>query len=326
MSSLTIWCNTKFDAAATARLQAGTARHRLVFSAAANANVLAAGAADPALVGAEVALGQPDPVQCLSLPDLRWIEVSTAGYTRYDTPEFREPWADRGNLFTNMSGVFAEPCAQHVLAMMLGLARQLLPSYRDQLTDQRWEYFQRRYDSTLLGGQTVLILGYGAIARRLVALLQPFGLKIFALRRRTYSEAGVHIIAEERLSSVLPTADYIVNTMPDNAATRGWVNARRLALVKPGARFFNIGRGTTVDQNALIEALESGRLGGAYLDVMEPEPLPPAHPLWRAPNCFITPHTGGGRRDQDDAIVGHFLANLAAFERGDLAAMADRVV
>jgi len=79
-----------------------------------------------------------------------------------------------------------------------------------------------------------------------------------------------------------------------------------------------------VDQKALIDALNSGRLAGAYLDVTDPEPLPPEHPLWMAPNCYITPHTAGGRRDQDEAIVAHFLANLAAFEAS--AAMTDRIV
>ena len=83
--------------------------------------------------------------------------------------------------------------------------------------------------------------------------------------------------------------------------------------MKPGARFYNIGRGTTVDQADLIQALESGQLGGAYLDVMEPEPLPPDHPLWAARNCFITCHIGGGTRDQDEKLARHFLDNLESF-------------
>ena len=93
---------------------------------------------------------------------------------------------------------------------------------------------------------------------------------------------------------------------------------------KPGAKFYNVGRGTTVDQRALLEALRSGRLGAAYLDVFETEPLPPDDPLWTAPNCYLTPHTAGGRHDQDEAIVKHFLKNLAAFERGE--PLVDRIV
>jgi len=167
-----------------------------------------------------------------------------------------------------------------------------------------------------LNGQTVLLLGFGAIGQRLVELLAPFKMKIVALRRQTKSESAVRIIAMEQLSSALGEADHVVNILPDNEETKDFVNARRLACFKRGARFYNVGRGTTVDQRALIEALETGRLDAAYLDVMEPEPLPPEHVLWSTRNCFITPHTAGGRHDQDDALVDLFLRNLAAWESG----------
>lgn len=322
--SLTIWCNAKFSEADTRLLTEGTRAHKLVFSTNASASVLVAGQADPSLVGADVAFGQPDAAQCLALPKLRWVEVTTAGYTRYDTPEFQETFRARGSIFSNVSQVFADPCAQHVLAMMLALGRQLLPSHQDQMTDHAWHYAQRRYDSRLLTGQTVVMLGFGAIGRRLAELLAPFGMKLIAVRRQTRSERGVRIIPEEAISSALEVADHVVNILPDNASTRNYVNARRLACVKRGARFYNVGRGTTVDQGALLEALRSGRLGAAYLDVFDVEPLPGNDALWTAPNCWITPHTAGGRSDQDEAIVKHFLANLAAFERGGT--MVDRVV
>lgn len=322
--SLTIWCNAKFSDADTRLLIEGTRGHQLVFSSSANASVLAAGKADPALEAADIAFGQPDPAQCLALPKLRWVQVTTAGYTRYDTPEFQENFRARGAIFSNVSQVFADPCAQHVMAMMLALGRQLLPSHKDQLTDHSWHYAERRYDSRLLTGQTVVMLGFGAIGRRLAELLAPFGMKLIAVRRQTRSERGVRVVPEESISSVLAEADHVVNILPDNASTRNYVNARRLACMKPSARFYNVGRGTTVDQRALLEALQSGKLAAAYLDVFEVEPLPESDPLWTAPNCFVTPHTAGGRHDQDEAIVKHFLANLAAFQSGT--AMVDRVV
>lgn len=321
---LTIWCNGKFNTAATELLVEGTSGHRLLWSTVPSASVLAAGQADPLLEQADVAFGQPDAAQVMSARRLRWTAVTTAGYTRYDTPEFREALQARGAAFTNSSSVFADPCAQHVLAMMLAFGRQLLPSHRDQLTDRSWNYDQRRYDSRLLTGETVLLLGFGAIGRRLAKLLAPFEMKIFAVRRRLYSEPGIHIIAEDKLSSALSGADHVVNILPDNAATLNYVNARRLGWCKRGAKFYNVGRGTTVDQNALLEALESGRLSAAYLDVTDPEPLPPSHPLWTAPNCFITPHTAGGRRDQDEALVRQFLANLHAWTSNQ--PMVDRIV
>jgi phosphoglycerate dehydrogenase-like enzyme len=321
---LTIWCNAKFSESDTKLLVDGTRDHQLVYASNASASVLVPGQADPTLATADVAFGQPEAQQCMALSKLRWVEVTTAGYTRYDTPEFQENFRARGAVFSNVSGVFADPCAQHVLAMMLALGRQLLPSFRDQLTDHSWHYTERRYESRLLTGQTVLMLGFGAIGRRLAELLAPFGMNLMAVRRQTKSERGVRILPEENVSAALAQADHVVNILPDNASTRNYVNARRLSCCKPGARFYNVGRGTTVDQRALLEALQSGRIGMAYLDVFEPEPLPPGDPLWTAPNCFITPHTAGGRNDQDTSIVKHFLRNLAAFQRGE--PMVDRVV
>jgi len=322
--SLVIWTNAEFPPAETALLEAGVAPHRLVRARTTSAAVLAAGRPDPLLAEADVAFGQPDAAQCLACPRLRWVEVTTAGYTRYDTAEFREGFRARGAVFTNASSVFADSCAQHVLAMMLALGRRLLPSHREQLTDRSWHYDERRFESRLLTGQTVLLLGFGAIGRRLAELLAPFGMTILAVRRQVRSERGVRIIPEEQLSTALGRADHVVNLLPDNEGTRNFVNARRLACLRPGTRFYNVGRGATVDESALLEALRSGRVGEAYLDVFQHEPLPPDHPLWEAPNCFITPHTAGGRHDQNEALVHHFLANLEAFTRGGQ--LSDRVV
>ena len=322
--ALTIWCNAKFNDTDTQRFVEGVRGHQLVYSTNASTSVLAAGSADPALAAADIAFGQPDATQCMANPRLRWVALTTAGYTRYDTDEFRENFRARGAALTSVSEVFADSCAQHVLAMMLALGRQLLPSHQAQLTDHSWHYEKRRYESRLLTGQSVVMLGFGAIGQRLAELLAPLGMKITAVRRSVRSERGVRIVPEEMLSSALGEADHVVNILPDNAATRGYMNARRLACLKPGARFYNVGRGTTVDQGAVLEALQSGRLGAAYLDVFEPEPLPPAHPLWTAPNCYITAHTAGGHHDQDERIVEHFLKNLAAFQRGE--PLLDRVV
>lgn len=323
--SLTIWCNAAFSTPAEQRLIAGLSEHRLVFAEKRMASVLDAGPTDAGFEQADVVFGQPDTGDCLRRKRIKWVAVTSAGYTRYDTPEFMEGFRARGSVFTTSSSVFAEPCAQHVLAMMLSLARQLPASQAEQLGDKRWMYFERREASVLLNGQTVLLLGYGAIARRLTELLAPFGVKLYAVRRKTHSERGVHIIPEDRVTAVLAEADHVVNLLPDNEATHNYVNARRLGACKPGARFYNIGRGSTVDERALIHALESGRLGAAYLDVFSEEPLSPSNPLWTTPNCHVTPHSAGGRSDQDEALVKHFLANFEAFVAGG-ETMVDRVV
>lgn len=325
---LVVWTNAALAPAAEARLRAGLsgAGHRLLVAPGATSDVLAAAAHDPQLRLADIAFGQPPAEACRDFSRLRWVALTTAGYTRYEREDVFDALRARGAVLTNASSVFAEPCAQHALGMMLGLARGLPQAVAEQLGDRRWRHFEQRAASRLLNGQTVLLLSYGAIARRLVELLAPFGMKIYALRRRVYSERGVHIIPEEKLSAVLPTVDHLVNLLPENEASQRFVNARRLALIKPGAFFYNLGRGPTVDEACLMEALESGRLGGAWLDVFNEEPLPASHPLWTTKNCWITPHTAGGRSDQDHALVELFLTNLAAFEQGKDGQFSDRVV
>jgi len=313
--ALTVWCNMAFRAEARAELERGLTAtpHRLVWAVRDSQNVHTDAAPDPALAAADIALGQPDPAQVLAAAKLRWVEITSAGYTRYDRPEFWEALRAKGTAFTNTSGVFADPCAQQVLAMILALNRQLPQSLAGQLGDRGWPYAERRFACHLLTGQQVVLLGFGAIGRRLAELLAPFGCTVTAVRRSVRSERGVRIVPEEKLSAVLAAADHVVNLLPDNESTRNYLNARRLSCLRPGARVYNVGRGTTVDQPALIEALRSGRVGAAYLDVMDPEPLPPDHALWSTPNCYLTPHIAGGTHDQDARLVRHFLENLASF-------------
>jgi phosphoglycerate dehydrogenase-like enzyme len=120
----------------------------------------------------------------------------------------------------------------------------------------------------------------------------------------------------DRIEELLPDADHIVNVLPASQATTGFIDAQKLAKMKPTTVLYNIGRGDTVDQGALIDALSHERLAAAYLDVTSPEPLPTDHPLWSAPNCYITPHTAGGHHDELDRLITHFLSNLQKFVAG----------
>jgi phosphoglycerate dehydrogenase-like enzyme len=319
-----IWCNGDFGPEGMELLARGVGAHSLVLSGQMHRSVLTPGRRDPALAEADIAFGQPDPADCITSPNLRWIEVSTAGYTRYDNTAFRDAIRARGSMFTNASAVYADACAEHALAMILAVCRQLLPSYGTQIGDHGWPQPERRANSRLLARTTVVLLGFGAIGRRLADLLAPFGCRVYAIRRRIHSEPGVHVVPEEQMTRVLGEADHVVNVLPENEKTRNYVNARRIACFRAGARFYNVGRGATVDQDALLEGLKSGRVGAAYLDVTTPEPLPPGNALWTAPNCFITPHTAGGRNDEGVGLVSHFLGNLAAFEAGQ--PMTDRIL
>jgi len=320
----TIWTNAHFDEAPRQLLLAGCAPHRLIFSAQLSASNLAKAAPDPALLDADIALGQPDPDFALQCPRLRWIHLTTAGYARYDNAKFRTSFAGRGAVLTNSSLVYNEPCAEHVLAFMLAHARQLPPSLETQRTSRAWPTLERRADCRLLLEQKVVLLGFGAIGRRLAELLAPFHATVTAVRRQPAGHEPVTVITEDQLPAALAAADHVVDILPENPATHGYVNAARLAAMKPGAVFYNIGRGTTVDQEALLAALQSGRLAAAYLDVTDPEPLPVDHPLWSAPSCYITPHCAGGHHSEPERLVRHFLQNLQRFDSDE--PLQDRVI
>jgi len=272
---------------------------------------------------ATIAYGKPEPADLKDAKNLQWIHLTSAGYSEYDGDDIRALFKERNIKMTNSSAVYAEPCAEHLLAMILGLARCLPRSVENQLNAKDWNQREQRFDAYLLKNQKVLLLGYGAIARRLVELLQPFEMQITALRRHQTQEKNVTIISGEELPKVLSETDHIVDILPDNNATKHFVNRTFLEQIKPGAVFYNIGRGTTVDQIALMSALHHGDLSAAYLDVTSPEPLPSNHALWNTPNCHITPHSGGGHRDEFDRLLRHFLDNLNAFENDEK--LSDRI-
>jgi phosphoglycerate dehydrogenase-like enzyme len=207
---------------------------------------------------------------------------------------------------------------------MLAHARNLPEALRTGATDDTSSWLRLRNTSMLLREQTVLLLGFGSIARHLVELLRPFETKITALRRKPGAEEGVAIITREQLPQALARADHVINILPASASSVRFVASAEFAAMKKGALFYNIGRGSTVDQDALVTALTSGHLGAAWLDVTEPEPLPPGHPLLRAPNCYITPHIGGGHQNESQMLVRHFLANFQKFLQG--AKLQDRIM
>ncbi|GAA5116160.1 D-2-hydroxyacid dehydrogenase [Luteolibacter yonseiensis] len=295
----------------------GAAPHEILFPKKAVASVLAKPEPDPAFALADIAFGQPDLDSIRSSGKLKWLHISTAGFTRYDTPEFRALVAERGIVVTNSSSVYARACADHVFAFMLAQSRLLPEALASQAANGSEEWFRLRSNSVSLRGQHVVILGFGGIATELVKLLVPFEMKITAMRRQPRGDEGFPTVTTEELPAALATADHVINILPDNAASQHFINAERLAQMKPGVIFHNIGRGTTVDQDALLESLRSGHLGAAWLDVTEPEPLPADHPLRSVPNCHITPHIAGGHGDESGTLVRHFLTNLNLYLAGE---------
>ena len=317
MKSLRIYSDTPFDPAMTEFLKTGISPHELVFPAKMAESVLGKSEAGPEFALADIAFGQPDVEAVLNSKNLRWVHLSTAGYTRYDTPEFREAMVARGVPVSNSSGVYADACVEHVLAFMLAQARMLVPGLASRCAAGSPEWFGLREGSVPMRGQRVVILGYGVIAARLVEVLAPFQMEIMAMRRSPRGSESVPVFTPDGLQAELSRADHVVNILPDNAESAGFMSTERLGWMKSGAAFYNIGRGGTVDQDALAGTLESGRLGAAWLDVTDPEPLPANHRLRSAPNCHITPHTAGGHRAESHSLVRHFLENLRRFQSGD---------
>jgi phosphoglycerate dehydrogenase-like enzyme len=308
MLPLVIWSNAGLTASASSRLQAGLASHHLVLAKDA-----------PAIPDdAHIAFGQPPVVGLLHARHLRWTQLTSAGYTTYDRDDLRAAFTSRGAVLTRSSAVYDEPCADHALAFMLAAARSLPAQLAQQAGARAWTTKPFRERSFLLREQSVVLFGMGSIGARLAARLAPFGARVSGVRRSARGDESIPTLAldDPRLSELLGRADHVVNLLPANDSTRHLFARGRFAQMKPGAFFYNIGRGTTVDQAALIQALTTGHLRGAFLDVTDPEPLPPDHVLWSTPNCHITPHTAGGHHDEEDRLVAHFLANLARFEAG----------
>lgn len=324
MKSLKVFSDTAFGKAALTLLQAGVAPHELIMADAPATSALKRAGAEPLLLDVEIIFGQPDIESIRVSPRLRWVHLTSAGYTRYDTAEFRALAAERGLVVTNSTGVYAEPCAQHIAAFMLANARILPLALRTQCDVGTPQWLKLRRESKLLQKQTVIILGYGGIAMRLVEMLKPFDMHITAYRRKARGNENVPVVTLSELPQALGQADHVVNVLPANQESEQFINAERLAQMKPGAVLYNVGRGTTVDQEALVAALNSGHLGAAWLDVTEPEPLPAGHPLLSASNCFITPHIAGGHHNEPEMLVRHFLANLRRYEAGE--ELVDRIL
>jgi phosphoglycerate dehydrogenase-like enzyme len=305
---MNIWSNVRYPDAAMRLLGEAAAGHQLIQAAA-----LSEAESRESLASADIAFGQPDADAVRDSSSLRWVHLDSAGYDRFDNAVMRAALTARGAVLTNSSSVYDEPCAEHLLAMMMALARRLPHAAVVQRESRAWPMMELRADSFLLRGQTAILLGYGAIIRRLADLLAPFKMNLIAVRRKKTGDEPIKVITEAELDAHLPHADHVVSALPANAGTEKFVNAARLAAMKRGAVFYNVGRGSTVDQDALLEALTSGHLAAAYLDVTTPEPLPPSHPLWAAPNCHITPHTAGGHVDEKERLVRHFADNLRCF-------------
>lgn len=225
----------------------------------------------------------------LDLAQLRWIQIYTAGAEKcLRLPAFDE----RRPLLTNMQRISAPVIAEHAVSLMLALSRQL-PAFLDQQRDRNWSRSTPPVAKMrVVHGKTLLVVGLGGIGTQTARRAHALGMRVTATRDN--SREGPAFVSEVGLPDDLPRllgeADIVLNSLPLTPDTKDLFDAAAFGQMKRGALFVNVGRGGTVVTEDLRAALESGRLGGAGLDVTDPEPLPADHPLWQAPNLIITPH------------------------------------
>lgn len=256
----------------------------------------------------EIAFGNCKADWLLNTSKLKWLQLASVGVDAYRGLD----WATLGQQFrcSNVSGLFAQPAAETCLAGILALYRGIDLLVPLQAASD-WQKLTVRPQLRILHGARVLILGAGSIAQRLRALLEPFGCQITLFGR---TSGDIHTLDE--VDQALPEADIVVGLLPNTPQTTHLFQAERFARMKQGAIFVNAGRGSLVDEPALLDALKSGWLGGAVLDVTAQEPLPADDPLWSAPRTILTQHSGGGSSDEALRVIKVFAENLARYQQG----------
>ena len=240
---------------------------------------------------------------------LRLLQLINAGY---DTVAAHPP--PRGTIVATAGDALAPAIGEHVMALFLALARQLDVALRQQV-ESRWDD-SIRGRLRVLSGSTVVVVGYGAIGKQVALRCKAFGMHVIGVRRSGGSDPHVdEMVTPAALDSVLARADRIAISLPLTDATRKLFDARRFAACKPGATLVNVARGGIVDTAALVAALQSGQIGAAGLDVTEPEPLPPEHPLWQMPRVLISPHVSGA--GSNPLLARHIAANVGRYLAGE---------
>ncbi len=256
---------------------------------------------DPRFARCQVAFGNVPPPWLEQAPALRWIQLESVGFDQYRPLDW--PALGQRIQVTNLPGFFTEPVAESALAGVLALYRGIDRAVRLQ-AERCWRGDALRQHLRTLNQAEVVLFGYGAINRRFAELLAPFGCTI------------THFASDwtsARLDNALRRADLVASVVPETDRTVSVFDEARLTLLKDTAVFVNFGRGSVVNEDALVRRLSTGRLAGAVIDVTRCEPLPREHPLWRCDNAIITQHSGGGTHDEMARKIDVFARNLERY-------------
>ena len=257
---------------------------------------------------AEVVFGNV-PAPWLSQTErLRWLQLESVGFGEYQTIPVP---ADLQ--ITNLRGMFSPPVAETVLAGILMLYRGLHTLGRYQ-TEQQWVGAELRPALRTLQGAQAVIVGGGSIGQVIQHRLLAFGTNVLIMDQ---FQENADLRSWTALDDELPRTDIVICCLPETQETVGQFGAERLAKLKPAALLINVGRGSLIDEETLVDRLQQKSLGGCVLDVTRYEPLPASSPLWELPNVVLTQHTGGGSGDELMNKVNVFLNNWQRFERGE---------
>lgn len=255
---------------------------------------------------ADIIFGWPRKSWVVDAPHLRWIQLPSSGSDGWSSvrPDI---------LLTKSAGVFGVPIAEWVIGMMVALTHNL-HRYRDQQLAAHWG----ELPGAEVYGSTVGIVGLGDLGSEVACRAQAMGCRVLGTRRTLSAPPPPDVDQLLPLDELLPTVDFLVLAVPNTPETQGLIDAERLRRLKPGAYLINVGRGTLVDEAALIAALASGHLAGAALDVTAQEPLPAESPLWRMEQVILTPHTSGRSPQANaDRRMALFSDNLRRFLQGE---------
>ena len=270
------------------------------------------GGVDPGLLpDTTVVFGNPPASFLQRCPRLKWLQLQSAGTDGYVSGEIGP-----GVILSCATGGYGHGVSEHMTALSLMLMKKL-HLYRDGQAKKRW---QERGRVKSIQGAVVLVVGLGALGGEYARRMKALGAYVIGLRRTEHPKPPY--VDEQylpgKLDELLPRADLVALIVPGVAANRGLMGRERIARMKQGAIIINAGRGSAIDTDALCDALESGALDGAGLDVTDPEPLPPGHRLWAMENAVITPHVAGGRHMIETGlhIMALNLENAARFIRG----------
>lgn len=271
----------------------------------------------------EVLFGHPVPALLRQASQLKWLCSDYAGVEKYLDDAV---WPRPDCLLSNASGAYGPTISEHILMVLLMLLRRM-PEYQADLCQRQWT-FHTPIRSII--GSHVVMLGTGDIGSHTARRLKALGASVTGVCRsgRSKEPAFDRVVPIQELDSVLPSADALVMALPSTPETEGVLSRERIALLPERAYVVNVGRGSAIDQNALVEALMQRKLAGAALDVMTPEPLPADDSLWDCPNTIITPHVSGNMSLglTCDIDVDMFCADLARYAAGEpLANLVDRI-